>query len=398
MINKIRELAEKYEQEIIDIQSHLHEYPELSFKEYNTASFIEEQLNKHGITSHRRIVDTGILVELNGTSKKKTILLRADIDALPIQESVDNPICSKNNGVMHACGHDMHTASLLGTAFILNKLKEEISGNVLLLFQPGEEYMPSGARMITNAGILKNYNIDWVLGQHTDPELETGSVGFRQGAYMASTDEIFLTVKGRGGHGAFPHLLDDTVMASTQIITACQLVINRKKNPVTPPTLLSFGRIIADGATNIIPSEVHIAGTLRCMDETWRKEVKEILTNTIEHTAKAMGVICDININHGYPAVTNHNMLTKFAHQSAKKYLSEETAVTLPMRMGGEDFGFYGLYYPCSFYRFGVKPHEKNKVAGLHSPYFYGDPKALKTAMGTMSWISYSFLDQAQIG
>lgn len=397
MITQIQQLAKKYESEIIEIKNYLHKNPELSFKEYKTTVFIEKQLNEHGITTHRRALDTGVIVELNGLSYDKTIVLRADIDALPIQESESNPVRSQIDGVMHACGHDMHTASLLGTAFILNEIRDKLQGNVILLFQPGEEYMPSGAKMIIKSKTLEKYNIHWILGQHTDPEVESGFVGFREGAYMASTDEVFLTIKGKGGHGAFPHMLNDTVTATAQIIIAAQLAVSRRKNPILPPCVLSFGRIIADGATNIIPSKVEVAGTLRCMDEKWRTEVKEILKDTITHTAKAMGVSCDIHINKGYPAVTNHIALTKFAQITAKQYLTDEKVVELPMRMGGEDFGFYGEKYPSSFYRFGIKSPQQEKMAGLHSPDFYGDESSLCTAMGTMSWIAYSFLDQEQI-
>lgn len=391
---RIKQLATEYEQEIITVRNHLHKNPELSFQEYQTANYVEKKLKEYGVGKIRRVIETGVIAEICGEKPGKTIALRADIDALPIQEDHKNPICSKVMGIMHACGHDMHTASLLGTARILQACKAELAGTVLLIFQPGEEYMPSGAKMLLESGILDAYNIDWIVGQHTDPELEAGKVGFKSGAYMASTDEIFLKVKGKGGHGAFPHLLNDTVLAASQIVVAAQQIVSRRKNPIMPPSVISFGRFIAEGATNIIPEEVQLSGTLRCMDEQWRKEAKALLKTICEHTAKAHGTTCEITINHGYPAVTNTVALTQQAQAMAQDLLGAARIVTLPLRMGGEDFGFYTLHYPATFYRFGVKPVGSKKVQGLHTSTFFGDEKALKTAMKTMAWIAYSYLFQ----
>lgn len=390
----IAALAAEYEREVIAIRNHLHKNPELSFKEHETAKYVEQKLDEYGIENTRRVIDTGVIAEICGGKPGKTIALRADMDALPIQEDTCNPVCSQVAGVMHACGHDMHTASLLGTARILQQCKSQLKGKVVLIFQPGEEYMPSGAKMLLESGALDAYKIDWIVGQHTDPELETGKVGFKAGAYMASTDEIFLTVKGKGGHGAFPHLLDDTVLAASQIVVAAQQIVSRRKNPITPPTVLSFGRFISDGATNIIPNEVKLAGTLRCMDEKWRKEAKMLLKETFTHTAKAYGTTCDVCINHGYPPVTNSEGLTRQAQQAAEAFLGDQYVATLPLRMGGEDFGFYTLHYPATFYRFGVKNLKQKNAHSLHTPDFFGDEKALKTAMGTMAWVAYSFLSE----
>lgn len=389
---RIEQLASTYEKEVIAIRNYIHQNPELSFKEYNTSKYVEQKLKEYGIEKVKRVIETGIIAEIYGEQPGKTIALRADMDALPIQEDADNPVCSKVTNVMHACGHDMHTASLLGTARILQECKENLHGKVVLIFQPGEEYMPSGAKMLMESGKLEQYNIDWIVGQHTDPELEAGKVGFRSGAYMASTDELFLTVKGKGGHGAFPHLLNDTVLAASQIVVAAQQIVSRRKNPITPPSVISFGRFIADGATNIIPNEVKLSGTLRCMDEEWRKESKQLLKTICQHTACAHGVECDVNINHGYPAVTNTVKATEQAQKAAEDFLGTERVVKLPLRMGGEDFGFYTLKYPATFYRFGVKKKGAEIINGLHTPTFFGDEKALKTAMATMSWIAHDFL------
>lgn len=390
----IKELAANYEQEIIAVRNHIHKNPELSFKEYNTAAYVASKLAEYGITKIKRVINTGVIAEIEGGQKGKTIALRADMDALPIQEAKSNPVCSEIKGVMHACGHDMHTASLLGTARILQACKSDLKGKVILIFQPGEEYMPSGAKLLMESGELDAYHIDWIVGQHTDPDLETGKIGFRPGVYMASTDELFLTVKGKGGHGAFPHLLTDTVLAASQVVVAAQQIVSRRKNPIAPPTVLSFGKFIAEGATNIIPEEVKLEGTLRCMDEKWRQEAKELLTNIAKHTAQAYGATCELNINHGYPMVKNHEILTAKAQQMAETFLKTDCVVRLPLRMGGEDFGFYTLKYPATFYRFGVKPTQNDYSQGLHTPDFFGDEKALKTAMSTMAWIAYSYLTE----
>ncbi len=390
---QIKQLASAYEQEIIAIRNHIHENPELSFQEYNTADFVMQKLREFGITKVKKVIKTGVIAEIEGAEKGKTIALRADMDALPIAEDKNNPVCSKIDGVMHACGHDMHTASLLGTAKILNEIKADLKGKVVLIFQPGEEYMPSGAKMLCESGELDAYDIDWIVGQHTAPEVKAGKIGFKSGAYMASTDEIFLTVKGNGGHGAFPHLLDDTVLAASQIVVALQQIASRRKNPVLPPTVLSIGKFVADGATNIIPSEVKLAGTLRCMDENWRKEAKELIKEIAENTALAYGCHCEVNINHGYPAVTNTVDLTEQAHQAATAFLGEDKVVNLPLRMGGEDFGFYTLKYPATFYRFGVQAPTAKKAHNLHTPDFFGDETALKTAMSTMAWVAYEYLE-----
>ncbi|PVX49832.1 amidohydrolase [Balneicella halophila] len=390
-IKSIKQLALTHEAEVIDIYHYLHQHPELSFKEYNTARYIENKLAEYGINS-KRIIETGVIAEIQGDQPGKTIALRADMDALPIQEDENHSPRSKTNGVMHACGHDMHTASLLGTAKILQELKDKIKGKVILIFQPGEEYMPSGAKMIMESGILENYNIDWIVGQHTDPEVTTGKIGFRAGPYMASADEIYLTIKGKGGHAGFPHQLNDTVLAASQIIVSLQHIVSRRKNPVLPPSVISFGKFIADGATNVIPNEVKLAGTLRCMNEEWRNEAKNLIRNTAELTAKVYGASCEVNISHGYPAVTNREDFTLLAQSEAKAYLGNENVVELPMRMAGEDFGFYTLKYPATFYRFGIKPAHQNESSSLHTPKFLGDANALKTSMGTMAWIAFSYL------
>lgn len=393
MKEKIKELAKEYEKEVIAIRRHIHEYPELSFNEYETATYVEKKLDEYGITNHKRVIETGVIAVIEGTLPGKTIGLRADMDALPIEESTNHTIRSKNKGVMHACGHDMHTASLLGTAFILQAIKNELKGKVVLIFQPGEEYLPSGAKMLTEKQILKPYNIDWIVGQHVDPEVESGKVGFKTGAYMASTDEVFLTVKGKGGHGAFPHMTSDTILTASHIIVAMQHIISRQKNPAMPPSVLSFGKFIGNGATNIIPNKVEIAGTLRCMDEEWRKKAKSFIKETAELTAKVYGAECKVDIRDGYPSLYNNIEKTTFATTVAKEFLCDDRVVELPIRMGGEDFAYYTHELPGTFYRFGVKNPNNNEICGLHTPTFIADESALLTAMSTMSIISYSFLD-----
>lgn len=390
MKEKIRTLAQAFLQDTISIRNHLHKHPELSFQEYQTAAFIKSQLEALGITDIQEVANTGIIAKIGGKAGK-TIALRADIDALPITENPSHQICSTNKGVMHACGHDMHTASLLSTARILKSIENELQGTIVLIFQPGEEENPGGAKLILDEGVLQDIKPDWILGQHVDPELQAGEVGFKKGMYMASTDEIYLTIKGTGGHAAFPHKSSDTVMATCQVLLALQQLISRRKDP-TLPSVLSFGKVIAEGATNVLPDKVEVEGTFRAMNEKWRKEGKEQLKYIAQQTALAMGTTCEVKISEGYPSLKNHEALTQKAQEFAKDFLKPDCVKELNIRMGGEDFAFYSQVFPATFYRFGVKPTGEEKMPGLHTANFFPDAQALETSSATMAWLAYAFL------
>lgn len=384
----VKEGAERHFGSIKSTREHLHAHPELSFQEHQTAAYIEQYLLSIGIQS-KRMANTGVVAVIKGLKQESNavIALRADIDALPIQEENDRPYKSKHAGVMHACGHDVHAASLLGVATILNEIKHEWSGTVKLIFQPGEEVLPGGASLMIKEGVLKNPDPTAIIGQHVMPLLPAGTVGFRSGLYMASTDEIYLTIKGKGGHAAMPQMLVDPVYIGSQIIVALQQVISRMNHPATP-SVLSFGRFIANGATNIIPNEVNIAGTLRTLNEEWRKEAKQKITQIVEGMAASMGAKAEINIKHGYPYLHNNPELTQHCKQMAIQYLGADKVVDLDIWMAAEDFAFYSQEIPACFYRLGVKNESRGITSSVHTPTFDIDESALETGAGLMAWLA----------
>jgi len=388
LIQLIKEKASTYKSEVIEIRRHLHQYPELSFQERQTANFVESKLKEYGITNLKRIVDTGIIALIEGNNpSKKTIALRADLDALPIQEENELPYKSQNDGVMHACGHDVHTSSLLGVAKILNELKNEFEGTVKLIFQPGEEIVPGGASLVIKEGGLKNPDAESIFGQHVYPQLEAGKVGFRPGMYMASADELYVTVKGKGGHGALPQLNIDPVLITSHIIVSLQQLVSRLAHP-TVPTVLSFGKVIANGATNIIPDEVKLEGTFRTMNEEWRAEAHVKMKKMAESIAEGMGGSCDFEVRKGFPYLVNDEELTQKSKLAAIEFLGKEKVIDLDLRMTAEDFAFYSQLLPSCFYRLGVKNDSKQINSGLHTSTFNIDEDALETSIGLMSWLA----------
>lgn len=367
---------------------HLHAHPELSFEEVETQRYIAGQLDELGIP-YREVAGTGLVAEVRGgQGAGPTIALRADIDALPITETNEVGYKSQNPGVMHACGHDVHTSSLLGTAAILREVSAGFSGNVRLLFQPGEEKLPGGATLMIKDGVLKNPTPAAIFGQHVHPPLPAGTVGFRPGIYMASTDELYLTVRGKGGHGAMPHQAIDPIVITAQIITAVQQLISRNTDP-TLPVVLTFGRIESDGgSTNVIPNSVKLLGTLRTLDESWRKELHIRLKKLVTGIATAMGGSAELKIGHGYPFLKNDEPLTRWAWDEARRFLGEDRAVELPIRMTGEDFAFYTHHLPACFYRLGVGSPALGHERPVHTDTFDVDEACLETGSGLMAWLA----------
>ncbi len=389
---KIEELAKQYLPEIVDIRRHIHQHPELSFEEYETSGFVTRKLDEYGITYKKGYVKTGIIGTIAGKNpRKRTIALRADMDALPITEQNDIPFKSENDGVMHACGHDVHTSSLLGTARILNELRNEWEGTVLLIFQPGEEKLPGGAKLMMEEGALDNPKPDIIIGQHVLPGLEVGKVGFKPGMYMASTDEIYITVNGKGGHAAIPHQLIDPVLIASHIIVALQQIVSRHANTLIP-SVLSFGKVEAKGATNVIPDVVKIEGTFRTLNETWRIKAHEKIVKMAQSIAEGMGGSCDVNIMGGYPYLVNNEEITMKSMQIARQMLGDTNVVNLDIRMTAEDFAYYSQKYPSTFYRLGIMDKKGILSSPLHSPAFNVDESALETGMKTMAWLAVSFL------
>lgn len=387
---KIEELVSLHHSETQKHYHYLHEHPELSYQEKETSEYVKSVLTEIGIPYRDKIGGYGVLGKIvGGKSGKKVIALRADMDALPISEANDFPFKSKNPGVMHACGHDTHTSSLLSVAKILFELKDYLEGTVLLIFQPGEEKDPGGASLMLKDGVFDETKPDLIVGQHAYVDYPVGKVGFEPGIIMASADEIHIRVKGKGGHGAIPNTLNDTVLAASQIIVSMQQVVSRRSNPFKP-AVVTFGKFIANGATNIIPDEVVLAGTFRCMDEEERAKLKPIIREIAVSTAKAYGCECEIDLHDGYPCTKNDPDVTALMTAFAGEYLGKENVLGLPIRMTSEDFGFFSQVYPTTFYRYGVIG--KQTCGGLHTPTFNIDEEALRTSVGTMAYLACRYL------
>ncbi len=391
LIQTIKKLSEELYPEILEIRRHLHRHPELSFQEHETAGFIVRVLEKNGIACRQGIAGTGILAEVSGASQGKIIALRADMDALPIQEENDVEYKSEKKGLMHACGHDVHTASLIGTALILKKLSDRFSGKVKLVFQPAEEKAPGGARLMLEDNLFGDEEPELMIAQHVYPPMITGNTGFKEGIYMASSDEIYITLKGKGGHAAMPHNCIDTVLIASHILVALQQIVSRQAE-ASIPTVLSFGRVIADGATNVIPSEVRMEGTFRTMDEKWRQDAHKKMINMAQSIARGMGAVCNFEIVEGYPALYNDPEITRKSVEYAASYLGQDAVEELDIRMTAEDFAFFAGKYPSVLYRLGVRSRDNQNPLDLHTPTFNIDEEALKTGMGTMAWLALSHI------
>jgi amidohydrolase len=392
MKERIKSLAREIKSEIIGIRHSIHSNPELSFQEENTALLVENYLQNLGLQTHR-ISGTGVWAMIHGElGEGKTVALRADLDALPIQEISDKSYASKNPNVMHACGHDVHASSLLGAAKILTALKSEFRGSIKLVFQPGEEKLPGGASLLIKEGILSNPKVDAIIGQHVMPFINTGNVGFRKGLYMASTDEIYITINGKGGHGAMPHLCVDPVATAAQVIVSLQQIVSRKAKPILP-TVLSFGKINSNGgATNVIPNSVTFEGTLRTLDEQWRMEVKDLIKTIVKSTAEAFGATAEVRIEDGYPYLKNDEALTGKLWEFANQYMGEEHVEALDIWMAAEDFAYYSQEVPACFYRLGTRNEQKGITSAVHTNTFDIDEDAIEDGCGLMAFLAFSAL------
>ncbi|WP_437919383.1 M20 metallopeptidase family protein [Sphingobacterium sp. LRF_L2] len=390
---KIEQVAQDFFEDTVRLRRHLHQNPELSFEEFQTAAFVKERLDFLGIP-YKSMAETGIVALIHGEKNSdKVLALRADMDALPIQEVEGREYGSQNNGVMHACGHDVHTSSLLGVAAILQSLRSEFGGTIKLIFQPGEERLPGGASIMIKEGVLQNPEPQGIIGQHVMPLIETGKVGFRSGKYMASCDELFMTIKGRGGHGAHPHQNIDPIAITAQIITALQQIVSRNADPRTP-TVLSWGKIIGMGATNIIPNEVYLEGTFRTFDEKWRSEAHTLMVKMAVGIAESMGATCDFEVRKGYPFLINEPKITDSSRQFAIEYLGEEQVLELDVWPAAEDFSYYSQEVNACFYRLGTGNKAAGITSAVHTPTFDIDEKALKVSIGLMAYITLRQLEQ----
>lgn len=394
LIPHIKTLAVELHESLRAMRRHLHQHPELSFQEEATARFIAGKLAEWGINYTGGYAGHGIVARIAGLQPgHKVVALRADMDALPIQEVNEVSYCSQNSGVMHACGHDVHTACLLGAACILQQLREHWGGEVKLIFQPAEELLPGGASLMIKDGALDSPRPAAIFGQHVHPPLEVGKVGFRAGKYMASSDELYLTVTGQGGHGAMPQLSVDPILIAAHLITALQQIVSRNADPVIP-SVLTFGYIASQGgATNIIPNEVNLMGTFRTMDETWRYEAHHRMAHLVEGLAASMGGSAKLRIEVGYPSLFNDENLTQKARQYAETYLGAENVSELPIRLTSEDFAFYSQIMPACFFRLGTGNIAKGITSPIHTNTFDVDEDCLPTGAGLMAFMALSELE-----
>ncbi|HNS16591.1 MAG TPA: M20 family metallopeptidase [Bacteroidales bacterium] len=389
---KIRELAKSFYQDTVLIRRHFHAHPELSCQEFGTADFIAGRLTAYGIPFTRNVAGTGLVALIQGGGNQgRVVALRADMDALSIQEENDVPYRSQVPGVMHACGHDVHLASLLGAARILQQLSRSLKGSVKLLFQPSEETYPGGAIRMIEEGVLENPHVDCIIGQHVYPGLDAGKVGMKPGKYMASSDEFYVTIRGRGGHAATPELNIDPIVISAHVILALQQITSRLAPPILP-TVVSVGRVLADGRVNIIPDEVRLEGIIRTFDNAWREKVHGHLVRIVTTVTEAMGGSCKVNIAPGYPFLINDDALTHRVKSYSTDFLGKGNVRDLEMRMTSEDFAYYSHVIPACFYRLGIRNEARGIVSNLHTSTFDVDEKCLETGMGLMAWLAINEL------
>ncbi|SOD14808.1 M20 metallopeptidase family protein [Pedobacter xixiisoli] len=392
---EIIQLSKAVHEDVIGYRRHLHQNPELSFQEYETSKYIKAQLKKLTIP-YEEVANTGVVGIIEGKKQGngKTIVLRADIDALPIKEENETAFASQREGLMHACGHDFHTANLLGAARILQQLAHTFSGKVLLLFQPAEERVPGGAKAVIASGILEKLGgtISAVFGLHVSPRLDTGQIGLCAGRFMASADEFYLKINGSGGHAAEPNRAVDTIMVAAQLLTTLQQVVSRKANPLMP-SVLTFGKIIGNGAANVIPDSVWLEGTFRTMDEEWRKQALKHLEEMVYGTVKMLGATAELEIKHGYPMLVNDISLSQHFKSSIIKHFGPAHLEDVPQWMAAEDFAYYSHKYPSVFFLVGIKNEQQRVQYGLHNAKFDLDEQAFLTAMQAMTISCLDFLE-----
>jgi amidohydrolase len=384
MIERIKALAKQYVTEFIKIRRHLHAHPELSYQEFQTSKYVQEKLTEYNIP-FEIMATTGVIGLIKGKNPgSRIVALRADMDALPINEQNDVPYKSTNKGVMHACGHDVHTSCLLGAAKILDETKDEWSGTVKLIFQPGEEKNPGGASLLIKEGVLENPKPEGIFALHVNPQLEVGNLSFRAGKVMASADEIYITITSKGGHAAAPHLTADTILIASHLVVALQQVISRNNNPLLP-SVLSITSVQGGYTTNVIPSEVKLMGTFRAMDEEWRFRAHDVIRKLSTDLVHSMGADIHLHIDVGYPAVYNNEQLNGVARNIAMQYMGAAKVHETEIRLGAEDFGYYSQEIPGCFFRLGTANKAKGITAGVHTPLFNIDESSMEIGIGMMA-------------
>ncbi len=387
----IKEMTESILDEAIRFRRHFHSHPELSFHEHQTAQFIRSVLKEYDIDFIDGIAENGLIARIDGKQKGAVVALRADMDALPVDEQSNHSFQSKNKGIMHACWHDLHMSILLGSLILLQRYKDQLKGTILGIFQPAEEKIPGGAKMMMSDPKWPKIKPDLILSQHVMPQMNSGTIGVKPGIYMASVDELYLTIKGKGGHAAMPHQVQDTILAGCQLISNLQEIVSRHNDPAIP-SVLTFGRFEALGSTNIIPGEVKIQGTFRTMDHEWREKAHTIMTSIIENHMRARKIKAEFKINKGYPYLTNHPGFTSQLKEIATLQIGSENIKNLDIEMTAEDFAYFSQEYPAVMYRLGIKPPHEEEIPSLHSAFFTADESAIKTGIEVMSRLAIEFV------
>ncbi|MBK8701439.1 MAG: amidohydrolase [Saprospiraceae bacterium] len=388
VITAIKEKVKDILPEVVSIRRHLHQHPELSFQETETSAFLRRILDQHQIEYRDNLVGTGFVAEITGGQPGPVRAFRAELDALPIEEMTELPYKSMNLGIMHACGHDVHSACLLGACLVLNEMKAEIKGRLLFVFQPGEEKLPGGASLMLADNVFGAVLPVSIVAQHVFPELKAGEVGICAGLYMASSDEIYISIKGKGGHAAMPHNCIDPIVLASEVVLALQQIISRHGNPIIP-SVLTIGKIESTGgATNVIPDEVKMEGTFRTMDEAWREKAHSHIISTVEHICLAKGATAEVKLVRGYPCLINEGNLTAAVKDKMVDFMGIDKVHDIPKRMTSEDFAFFAQQIPACFFRLGVSDQDGKWKHGVHSPHFQVDETALEVGVGLMVWLA----------
>lgn len=393
IVEIIKGYAREYSAEVIGWRRHLHRHPELSQQEFGTMAFVADRLRDMGLQPQTGIGKTGVMAMIRGGIDPDgyCVALRADYDALPLTEATGLPFASENEGVMHACGHDMHTSSLLGAAKILTSIRERLKGSVMLIFEPSEEMYPGGARMMMDDGLFNAVMPNEIYSFHCLPEMEVGRIGMKKGRYMASTDELYWTVKGKGGHGATPHMSVDPILIASHIVVALQQLVSRNAPPMMP-TVLSFGKFIGQGRTNIIPDEVKMEGIIRTFDPQWRLDCHEKIRKMSCGIAESMGGQCDLFIDFGYPPVINDDACTQQVHDNGVDYLGADNVDWLDLRMTAEDFAFFAQKIPACYFRVGIHV-PGTPYCNLHRPDLLVDERSMEIASGFEAYNAFMALE-----
>ncbi|MCA1026884.1 M20 family metallopeptidase [Cytobacillus kochii] len=390
MLEKLYSLLQEHYNEMVEIRRHLHQHPELSFQEVETPKFIANYHQKLGHEVRTGVGERGVVAKLHGAKPGKTIALRADFDALPIHEENDFPYKSKKPGVMHACGHDTHTATLLVLAKVLNKLQNEIEGTIVFIHQHAEEYMPGGAIAMIEDGCLEG--VDVIFGQHISSGEPLGEIGYRSGPLMAAADRFHIKLQGRGGHGAHPHEANDSIVLGAQLIVNLQQIVSRRIDPLES-AVLSIGEFDAKNAFNVIADSVTLTGTVRTFNENIRNRMEREIERVIEGTCLTAAASYDYKYVHGYPALVNHAAETKFVAQLAGEVPGVTAAVEIAPRMGGEDFAYYLQKVPGTFFNTGAAIVGRTPYPH-HHPKFDIDERGMLIAANMLATATVKYMEQ----